>query len=124
MDDSLGAGGVLGEFEDTDLGHVTRTDRLLKVVDALSRQPAASFPKAAGSDIELEALYRALSNRHTEWQQILEPHQRRSAERCAGKEVVVVHDTTEFQLAHADPAEVGYLQTGKPGFYGHVSLAV
>lgn len=115
---------VVREFEGADLGHATRTARLPKVVEALARQPSASFPKAAGSDIELEALYRALSNPHTDWQQILNPHQEKTAERCGGGEVVVVHDTTEFQFSHADPAEVGYLKTGKPGFYAHVSLVV
>ena len=115
---------VVREFEGADLGHATRSARLLKVVDALARQPSASFPKATGSDVELEGLYRILSNTHTGWEDILDPHKRKTAERCAGNEVVVVHDTTEFQLSHADPAEVGYLQTGKPGFYAHVSLAV
>lgn len=124
MRDSLRTLAVLGEFEGADLGHATRTARLRKVVEAVARQPSASFPKAAGSDIELEGLYRALSNPHTEWQQILDPHQRKAAQRCKGGPVVVVHDTTEFQFSHADPAEIGYLQTGKPGFYGHVSLAV
>jgi hypothetical protein len=38
--------------------------------------------------------------------------------------VVVVHDTTSFEFPHADPREVGFLQTGKPGFYAHFSLAV
>lgn len=118
------AASVLDEFEYADLGHATRTERLMKVVDALARQPGESFPKAAGSDVDLEGLYRSLSNPHTEWQQILSSHQRKTAERCAGKDVVVAHDTTEFQFSHADPSEVGYLQTGKPGFYAHVSLAI
>ncbi len=65
-----------------------------------------------------------LSNPHTGWEDIIQPHQEKTVERCKGNEVVVVHDTTEFQLSHADPAEVGYLQTGKPGFFAHVSLAV
>lgn len=115
---------VVREFEGADLGHAVRTARLPKVVEALARQPSASFPKAAGSDIELEALYRALSNPHTEWQQILDPHREKTAERCGADEIVVIHDTTEFQFSHADPAEVGYLKTGKPGFYAHLSLAV
>jgi hypothetical protein len=124
MDDSLHVPAAVREFDDADLGHATRTARLLKVAEVLARQPSASFPKAAGSDTELEGLYRVLSNGRVGWEQILEPHQRKSAERCAGSDVVVVHDTTEFQMVHADPDEVGYLQTGKPGFYAHVSLAV
>jgi hypothetical protein len=116
---------VVSEFEGAELGDERRSARLLRVVDAAARQPDASLPKIAGSDGELESYYRLLGNPNVGAAEVLEPHRRKTAERAAlAGEVVVVHDTTEFQLSHADPKEVGYLQTGKPGFFGHVSLVV
>jgi hypothetical protein len=113
------------EFEEAELGDRRRTARLVRMVDALARQPDASFPKVAGSDVELESYYRFLSNRNVGASAILAPHQRETKKRASkAREVVVIHDTTEFQLGHADPAEVGYLATNKPGFLGHVSLVV
>jgi IS4 transposase len=116
---------IVEEFEGADLGDARRTDRLLRIVDAIARQPDKSFPQMAAGEAELEALYRLLNNPAVNFDRVLLPHRRRTAERAeqAG-EVVVVHDTTAFKLAHADPKVVGFLQTGRPGFYGHVSLVV
>jgi len=95
------------------------------MADALARRPDVSFPKVAGSDVELESYYRFLGNSKIDAADVLEPHRRKTAERAGQlEEVVVVHDTTEFHLSHADPDEVGYLASGKPGFFGHVSLVV
>jgi hypothetical protein len=116
---------MVEEFHGADLGDARRTDRLLRIVDAIARQPDKSFPQLAAGEAELEALYRLLNNPAVSLDRVLLPHRRRTAERAeqAG-EVVVVHDTTDFELGHADPKMVGFLQTGRPGFYGHVSLVV
>jgi hypothetical protein len=116
---------VVREFEGADLGDARRMARLVRIADQIARQPDASLPKIAGSEIELEALYRFLNNAGVEFEDVLEPHQRLTARRAVeAGEVVVVHDTTAFQFCHADPRELGYLQTGKTGFYGHFSLVV
>lgn len=113
------------EFEGVDLGDVRRDVRLISLADAAARRCDSSFPLIAGSDGALEGTYRFLSNPHFDPEDILEPHGAKAAARAAQlEEVVVVHDTTEFKLPHCDPKEVGYLNTGAPGFFGHVSLAV
>jgi hypothetical protein len=38
--------------------------------------------------------------------------------------VLAIHDTTTCTFRHADPEEVGYLNTGKPGFPLHLTLLV
>jgi len=38
--------------------------------------------------------------------------------------VIAIHDTTSCAFSHADPAVIGYLNTGKPGFMVHYSLVV
>jgi IS4 transposase len=114
-----------GEFEGSCVGDERRLKRLLRVVGAAEEQPDASFPNMMGSEAALEGLYRLLGNPAVDPDGVVEGHRMRTAERSVAEgSVVVVHDTTSFQFAHADPREVGFLQTGKPGFYGHFSLAV
>jgi|CXWL01.1.fsa_nt_gi hypothetical protein len=117
--------GVVREYEGADLGDTRRNARLLKIAAQLAANPKESLPKIAGDEANLEALYRFIGNPGIEWNKLLDPHRRLTAERAeqAGK-VFVVHDTTTFQFAHADPDEVGYVSTGKAGFLGHVSLVV
>ena len=116
---------IVEEFEGADLGDERRTGRLLKVVTAVARQPDKSFPQIAAGEAELEALYRLLGNSAVTLDRVLLPHRIRTAERAEeAREVVVLHDTTELEVPHADPKEVGFLQTGRPGFYGHVSFVV
>ena len=38
--------------------------------------------------------------------------------------MLVIHDTTTCSFNHADPKEVGYLSTGKAGFFAHVALVL
>jgi hypothetical protein len=77
----------------------------------------------AGSDSQLEALYRFLNNGHFGSEDILSAHTEATATRASeAGETIVVHDTTDFVFRHADAKEIGYHQTGKPGFYGHFSL--
>jgi hypothetical protein len=116
---------IVEEFQGADFGDARRTGRLLKVAEAIARQPDASFPQIAASDAELEGLYRLLGNPAVSLDKILLPHRQRTAERAnAAGDVVVVHDTTEIELSHADPHEVGFLQTGQPGFFAHISFVV
>jgi hypothetical protein len=95
------------------------------MVDAMARHPSASFPTQMGSESELEAAYRFLSGSSIKHDELLEPHRQLTARRAeAMEEVVVIHDTSTFEFAHADPREVGFLPTGKAGFFGHFSFVV
>src|SRR5205814_9557046 len=58
-------------------------------------------------------------------QQLFDALAESAAERAkVAGEVLVIHDTTSCTFEHADPAEIGYLSTGKAGFYPHFSLVV
>lgn len=50
------------EFRSAPLGDPRRSARLERIGEALSRDPASSFPEAMGSEGQLEALYRFLNN--------------------------------------------------------------
>lgn len=87
------------EFEGATLGDERRSARLIKVAGAPSRDPSASFPRAMGSDAELEAFYRFINNGNFSAEAILEPHVGATLQRGreAG-EVLVLHDSTYVEL--------------------------
>lgn len=116
---------VLAAFETLDLGDVRRDERVLRIVEKLAANPEASFPRAMGSQAEIEAAYRLMNSEHVTMAQLTFAHAMSTAERAlAAGSVIAIHDTTEFAFTHADPEEVGYLGTGQAGFLAHYTLVV
>lgn len=112
-------------LQGAELGDPRREKRLAKTVGKLARKPRASLPDAMQSESELEGAYRLVNNAAIEPQQLFDVLAEAAAERAkvAGA-VLVIHDTTTCTFEHADPAAIGYLSTGKAGFYPHFSLVV
>jgi hypothetical protein len=116
---------VLADFAETDLGDPRRTRRVLKVVAALAKHPDRSLPQALGTDAELEGAYRILNNEQVDFDDMLEGHREQTVARAEqAREVLVLHDTTTCHFENADPRNIGYLPTGKAGFFAHVGLVV
>lgn len=115
------------ELMDTELGDVRRTDRLIAMVDAFSRQPQASPAQALGDPHQAKAAYRFWDSDACTVEGILSGHVRRTRQRCAAcQEILVVQDSTEFNYtSHRSLSGLGY--TSRPrtqGVKGHASLAV
>jgi hypothetical protein len=114
---------VLADIARAELGDERRVARAQRVVERLSANPGASLPDAMVTDAELEGAYRLFSNEEVTFEKLVEAHAVATYERARDAKVVLaIHDTTPCQFSHADPAEVGYLSTGKPGFQLHYSL--
>ena len=106
-------------------GDPRRTIRLKQVVSLLAKQPTAMLPKAMRSESELEAMYRFVNNRRVKMDAIVEAQAAETARRARSETLLLaIHDTTSLECPHAPAADVGYLNTGKPGFYAHYSLIV
>jgi len=107
------------------LGDERLTARAEQIADRLMAAPDRSFPSAAQSDAELEAMYRFLSNSRVTLPGLLTPHLDATVRRCElSRSPLVLHDTTEFRfegVKHRDG--LGELPKGQ-GFYGHFALAV
>jgi hypothetical protein len=114
------------EFAGADLGDLRRSRRLQRIVLSLQTDPAQSFPKAAGSDAELEATYRLLRNEAVTPEAIIAPHHAMTCQRATGYETVLaVHDTTELRFPGESHREgLGRLGQKGQGFFAHVSLGV
>lgn len=103
-----------------------RLQRRLEVIgDAVAVDPQATFPDAAGSDGELEGLYRFLNNPRVAPTAIVQPHIEATARRAAERTIAVVHDTTAFTFKGAPGECLGFIPTTtQRGFWGHFALAV
>jgi hypothetical protein len=128
MTDRLDADGVTRILRDLDranLGDPRRISRAKAISERLAAKPGESLPNALVTEAELEGAYRFFSNERVSFDDLLEAHALGTAERARGAEVVLaVHDTTTCKFAHADPAAVGYLNTGKAGFLLHLTLLI
>jgi hypothetical protein len=116
---------MLEDLSRADLGDPRRVARAQLVVERLAVKPDASLPDALVTDAELEGAYRLFGNDQVSFERLFDAHALGTAERARGSGLVLaIHDTTHCQFRHADPEEVGYLNTGKPGFPLHLTLLV
>jgi hypothetical protein len=113
------------EFEGAALGDERRNARLLKLAATIGRDPSASFPRAMGSDAELEAFYRFINNDNFSTEAVLQPHIDATLKRCEQVgAVLAIHDSTYVELPGSpDRGDMGITTTNnRRGFLAHVSL--
>lgn len=84
------------EFVDLDLGDERLNRRLRKLAECSARQTMASIPAACGGWGDTQGAYRFFAHEAIDWQDILAPHWRASAQRMAEQPLVLcIQDTTE-----------------------------
>jgi len=117
---------IVTDLQNAELGgDPRRTRRLKRVVTRMSKRPTASLPDVMDSEAELKATYRFVNSEHVSMAALHEAHATQTADRARREHTVLaIHDTTPCHCPHGDPADVGYLNTGKPGFYAHYTLLV
>lgn len=116
---------IVSIFRNAELGDPRRSGRAARVADRLARNPRLSFPDTMGSEAELEGAYRLINNKKVTMTALHASHAKETASRASEHNVVLaISDTTPCEFGHADPEEVGYLNTGKAGFYLHYTLIV
>jgi hypothetical protein len=112
-------------FRRADLGDARLVRRAVGLAEALTRAPSLSLPKVWATPAELEAGYSFLRKPRTGFLRLMEAVQQATREQAlAARRVLVLHDTTDVACPAAQADEVGFLQTGKAGFYAHHSLCV
>jgi hypothetical protein len=78
-----------------------------------------------GSEAEIDGAYRLMNNSHVTGEKLSEAYANTTVQRARGQaRVLAIHDTTTCEFSHVDGSEIGYLNTGKAGFYAHYSLVV
>jgi hypothetical protein len=117
---------IAHEFSQARLGDERRTKRLIRIAEALEKDPVASFPDAMDSVAELEALYRFVNNEAFALQEVLESPANAAFKRARQEEcVIAVHDSTQFTFS-TERDGFGATTHGQiaNGFLAHASLLV
>ncbi len=116
---------VTSEFENIDLGDPRRDKRIVMTVGKMAQKPNRTVPEAMGGEASLEGAYRIVNNQRVTFEMLGGEHVAKTRERAeAAGAVLVLHDTSTCQFGHAEAEKIGYLPTGKAGFYLHCSLVV
>ena len=112
-------------FQRADLGDPRRVRRAVGLAEALANAPHLSLPKIWSTPAVLEAGYRFLRSRHSDFCVLMDPVQQAAREAALERgSCLVLHDTTDIDCSSAEPEEVGFLSTGKAGFRVHHALCV
>jgi hypothetical protein len=112
-------------FHRARLGDKRLECRAVALAEALAQAPNVGLPNVWSTPAALEAGYRFLRNPRTEFAALMMSCQQATHESALKeRSVLVIHDTTDISCPAAEPEEVGFLQTGKPGFYVHHALCV
>lgn len=110
---------------DLDLGDPRRMRRFIKTLEAMARDPSAAFPEAMRSEAALQGGYRIVNNKSLKFDLLTEAFAAKTRKRAQSHDfVLVVHDTTTCKPKHATAEEIGFMNTGKPGFFLHYSLVL
>lgn len=114
-------------FGEVRLGDARRTERAVKLAEAVAREPNVSLPKQLGERKEVQAAYRFLQSAQVSYEALMRPHLRQTRaqyEQLPG--VLLVQDTTEVDdQAHRQTSGLGPIGNGRhQGFLLQTVLAI
>ena len=115
------------EFASAQLGDLRRTQRLVKIATNLVQKPGGTLPQAFPTYSELKAAYRFFNQPKVTFEQIQQPHWRRTRAACQEPgEYLLIEDTTDLDYtAHPATEEMGPIGDGRGrGLRLHTTLAV
>src|SRR2546423_2022132 len=101
-------------FGSVRLGHQDRTERAVKMAQAIAHDPSASLPAQMQSQAATQAAYRFLQTPQVSYEHLIAPHvqQTRQAMRQAGP-VLLIQDTTEVDYQqHPTTTGLGPIRNG------------
>src|SRR4051794_35324361 len=109
-------------FARADLGDARLVRRASGLAEALARAPSLSLPKVWATPADLEAGYSFLRKPRPGFSSLMQAVQQTTREHALEeRRVFVLHDPPDVTCPAAQADEVGFLQTGKAGFYAHHS---
>lgn len=117
--------GIDLEFKDIDLGDQRLNERSRSLLEAMAADPAASINAAVDGWNDTLAAYRFFDNPSVDENEILAAHRRRTEERIAERNIVlVVQDTTGLDFTSHPTKDGGVLNVeNRFGLYDHSHLA-
>src|SRR5262245_27979873 len=126
MELSAKAIGRVGEvFSRSEVADVRLVRRAVALAEALAQKPKVSLPQVWSTSAALEAGYHFLRNPRSNFTALMAAVQRAAYDEARAQScVLVLHDTTDCACPAADQEEVGFLPTGRAGFFIHHALCI
>src|SRR6185503_70798 len=120
---------ALDEFKDINFKDRRLNDRFNAIMHTLETSPSGLISKAFVDSKDQKAAYRFLENEKTNYSIMLQSHQERVKERCAGHKIVLaIQDSTTVFLNGAKKAsnigKIGDLNRQYPGLNIHTALLI
>jgi len=118
---------VREHFGGADLGHKKRNGCLLRVAEKICRHPGGTLPKKLANPTDYKAMDVLMNRPEVTHASVLAPHLRRTQERMAAENgvVLLLHDTTTLDYSGLSIPELGPVGNGGGrGYLCHNSLAV
>lgn len=116
-----------GTFGEVRLRDKRRTERAVKLAEAIARAPSGSLPNQLGARKEVQATYRFLQSGQVSYEALMRPHVEQTRAQCEQRPVVLlVQDTTDLDY-QAHPKTRGLFPIGNgthQGFLLQTVLAV
>ncbi len=111
-------------FGSVRLGHQDRTERAVKMAQAIAHDPSASLPAQMQSGAATEAAYRFLQTPQVSYEHLIAPHvqQTRQAAR-AQPQVLLIQETTEVDYQQ-HPTTTGLGPIGNGSHHGYLVQSV
>lgn len=82
--------------------------RLITIVENLASQPSASIPQASGNWANTKATYNFWDSERIEYEDIIDGHRRKTAERVSSEKVILARqDTSDFNFTHHSLQNLG-----------------
>jgi hypothetical protein len=99
--------------------------RGVALAEALAEAPMVSLPQVWSTSAALEAGYLFLRNPRSGFTGLMAGVQQATYEAALKEDcVLAIHDTTDCECPAAEPEEVGFLPSGKAGFFIHHALCI
>lgn len=114
-------------FGEVRLRDKRRTERAVKLAEALAREPSGSLPKQLEARKEVQATYRFLQSGQVSYEALMRPHVEQTRAQCEQLPIVLlVQDTTDLDYqAHPKTSGLGPIGNGThQGFLLQTVLAV
>jgi len=106
------------------LGDERRTQRAVRMAEALARDPMGSLPKQLGGEGPTKAGYRFLENSKTSYEALMVPHLQQTGEQMQErKRILLIQDMTEIDYAH-HPKTRGLGPIGNGSHHGYLLQSV
>jgi hypothetical protein len=115
---------TIHDFPSLHLGDKRRSDRFVKIIDGIVRQPGSSIPKLSNTWYDTKATYEFFKNKEISLKNIISGISAYGASQIDEQKILVIHDTSTISYNDLQAEGLGYIDNANGrGIFCHSSMA-